>query len=132
MARRWKPIGRVRIVQPPFGEAPSWVREAWVGLELPFIYPPRAYLTAGGVVTGPKTFLGQLWEALRGKANRVVGYPVYSAEAIALLAIANPDAANWWRVNTPRFLNPRQIFLFDEPACILVQSPDAPPHGARA
>lgn len=28
-------IHKIRIIKVPSGEAPEWVREAWVGLEIP-------------------------------------------------------------------------------------------------
>jgi hypothetical protein len=53
--------GIVRITSVPPGEAPPWVREKWVGLELPTIAPPRArvYSTVG-TVSGPSSCLGLL------------------------------------------------------------------------
>jgi hypothetical protein len=91
-------------------------------LELPVVLEPRRYLVFG-VVSAPQTFLGQLWGLLAGKAKRLTGYPVYSALALELLAAANPEAADWWHTNTPRFLRPGQMFLFDEASCALVQPP---------
>src|SRR5215471_17510443 len=36
-----RPGQSVRILRPPPGEAPLWVREKWVGLELPLAYGAR-------------------------------------------------------------------------------------------
>jgi hypothetical protein len=116
MARRRTPIGKVLIQRVPTGEAPFWVRNAWVGLELPIVLEPRIYHTFG-VMSAPKTIIGMLWAAVRGQTYRTTGYPVYSAEAIGLLAETNPEAAEWWRTNAPRFLRPNQLFLFDAAAC---------------
>jgi hypothetical protein len=64
---------RVLIVSVPPGEAPLWVREKWVGLELPARYSaPKTCLTFGAL-SGPPTLFGQLWAMLRGRAERVSG-----------------------------------------------------------
>ncbi len=67
----------IRIVGVPPGEAPFWVREQWVGLELPLTrHPaPRAFF-AFGVLSSPRTWLPQWWEIVRGRAARIPGYPV--------------------------------------------------------
>jgi hypothetical protein len=123
-------IGRVceiRIVQPPIGGAPSWVRQAWVGLELPVVRNTRcrAYRTFD-VLRGPKSLLGELWGLLRGKARRKTGYPVYAGSAVDVLAASNPDAANRWRENAPHLLRPGGMFLFNEDACSPLT--ESPPH----
>lgn len=73
---------RVRIISVPPGQAPGWVRKAWVGLELPLAEEPQ-----GGVQFG----------ALRGKPENLGGYHVPSEEALAILEQKNPKAAKWWR-----------------------------------
>jgi hypothetical protein len=67
----------VRIIGVPPGEAPLWVREKWVGLELPLTrYPaPRDYFTFG-VLSQPAECLAQLWAVARGRARRVAGFAV--------------------------------------------------------
>jgi hypothetical protein len=69
------PPGRkqIRILATPPGDAPDWVRQAWIGLTLPL---------------APDAPAGQDL--------------VYSHEAVAVLAKANPKAADWWRKNFPR------------------------------
>ena len=64
---------KIRMIAVPPGDAPEWVRNAWVGLELPLV--PDA------------------------PDNRDM---VYSHEAVAVLAAANPNAADWWRANFPK------------------------------
>jgi hypothetical protein len=123
-------IGRVckiRIVQLPIGAAPSWIRQAWVGLELSVVRSARsrAYLTFD-VLRGPKSHLGDLWDLLRGKARRITGYPVYAGSAVDALAASSPDAANWWRENAPHLLRPGRMFLFNEDACSPLT--ESPPH----
>lgn len=69
------PPGRakIRMIAMPPGDAPEWVRRAWVGLELPLVpdAPDQKEL-------------------------------VYTHEAIAVLAAADMKAAGWWRANFPR------------------------------
>lgn len=64
---------KIRILSIPPGDAPESVRRAWVGLELPI--------------------------APDSPGNRCL---VYSNEAIAVLALADPTAAQWWRDHHPK------------------------------
>ena len=59
----------IRIVRTPPGEAPLWVREKWVGLELPLAsgdYGPRHAYTSG-VLSGPSNRLIALVRLLLGR-----------------------------------------------------------------
>jgi hypothetical protein len=108
----------VEIVAAPIGEAPLWVREAWIGLELPLAWPSDAQrITVYGVLTMPTSRFGLLWANLLGRRQRVDGYRVTSAEAIHLLGKHRADAAAWWRAEAPAFLEPGMCFVFDAPAC---------------
>ena len=108
----------IKIVAAPIGEAPLWVREAWIGLTLPLSHPTRSrQYPVIGVLTGPRTFLGQCWAILRGKVDRIESYPVFSAEAVSLLGQSQPEAAAWWRSEVTRCTLPGRKFLFDAPAC---------------
>lgn len=111
------PARKVRIIQAPIGEAPEWVREAWVGLELPLVERHEITAETGGVLTGPTSLIGYWWARLRGKLHSTTGYTVRSARAIELLERTRPDAANWWRTHAPRFCDPNEGFIFDSPAC---------------
>lgn len=112
------PRPRIRIVQAPIGEAPLWVREAWIGVELPVLVATPQVFETWGVLTSPKTWISYWWRRLFGPSNKVEGYAVYSAEAIELLGFRQPLAAQWWRQNAPGFTHPRAQFIFDEPACL--------------
>jgi len=111
------PARKIRIVRAPVGEAPEWVREAWVGLELPLHESDETTVETGGVLSGPWTPFGYWWARLRGKSHRTTGYLVHSARAIQILARTRPDAADWWRTHAPRFCKPHEGFIFDSPAC---------------
>lgn len=110
---------KIRIKSTPPGEAPEHVRQAWVGLEMPippgFEGPRRAY--GFGVLSGPKSWLIEMFMVLVGRAPRDFGYIVFSKVAIDLLATRSPEAASWWRQNVPRFAKPGQYFLFAAECC---------------
>jgi len=112
----------IEIVFPPAGEAPLWVREKWIGLRLPVVLreaKPVRVLTSG-VLTGPKSLLAALARLLLGRYRRQRGYAVEVLTAIAALEQVSPDAARWWRENTPHLLKPKRYFLFEERACRVV------------
>jgi hypothetical protein len=121
---------KIRVITIPIGEAPDGVRQAWVGLELSVAGDPqpKAYL-GFGVLTGPVSYLGNLWGLVRGKAERLAGYPVYAGSAVELLAASNPDAAKWWRDNAPHLLRRGRLFVFNADACTLVD--EAPTHATK-
>ena len=56
--------GRIRIVAVPAGEAPQWVRETWVGIELPLALRQAHNVHTFGVLSGPRSFLAALWRLL--------------------------------------------------------------------
>ena len=108
----------IRIIGVPPGEAPLWVREQWVGLELPLTRQsaPRAYYVYG-VLSAPRSWLAQWWGIIRGQAERIPGYAVESAPAVDILAAANPAAAAWWLKHAPHLIGPRRYLLFHEHVC---------------
>ena len=112
----------VKIVRPPAGEAPDWVREAWVGLVLPLKEPTLTTLPNSGVLSGPKTTLGMLWATLTGAPVMSTGYLTRAARAIEILERSHPEAAAWWREHAPKFLREEAEFLFEAPACERVES----------
>lgn len=114
---------RVRIVAVPAGEAPQWVREKWVGLELPLAQwtaRPRTR-RAVGVISGPRGVLAAIAGLFSGRFGRRTGYIVDVQAAIAALEQVSPQAAAWWRTNTPHLLRPGRHFLFQEHECHLVR-----------
>lgn len=92
------------------------MRKAWVGLVLPVAGPLQKYPTRG-VLSGPKTVLGELISLFTGGPKWVPGYLVDSQAAVAILAKVNPEAAEWWRVNTPQLLTQGRRFVFQAPVC---------------
>ena len=111
------PVLSVRIVRPPKGEAPEWVREAWVGLVLPLKDARLQTLPICGVLSGPRSGLRMLWDSLTGASVTTTGYLAPAARAIEVLEASRPLAARWWRDHAPRFLREEAEFLFDAAAC---------------
>ncbi len=115
----------IRIVSPPDGEAPPWVREAWVGAELPLAGEAgQIDALTYGVTSGPRTIAGRIWGLIAGKPKRRRGYPVDAITAVGILAATHPDAAVWWRDNVPHALRGGRVFLFNEASCSPVPLPD--------
>jgi hypothetical protein len=111
----------ILIISVPPGEAPLWVREKWVGLELPVRYSaPKTYFTFG-ILSAPSTRLGQFWGMLRGRAERVSGYVVEASRAVGILEGSSPAAAPWWRENA-HHVAPKRYLVFHECACRVVDA----------
>ena len=112
------PDWAVRIVAVPPGEAPLWVRQKWVGLDLPVMrYAAHRKFLAFGVQSIPCSWPAQWAAILRGRAERVAGYAVEAAPAVGILAKVSPDAAAWWRENTPHLIAPKRYLVFHEEVC---------------
>ncbi len=120
---------RIRILDVPPGEAPLEVRRRWVGLELPLVPgdtgPVR--MLAQGVVTGPRRKPGKwlcLWYRLTGRVFEREGYRVPALQALEALEPVAPDAAAWWRTNTPHLFERTptsvQVLIFDAHVCALI------------
>jgi hypothetical protein len=111
----------VRIISVPPGEAPLWVREKWVGLELPLTgwISPKKFPTFGAV-SGPRTYLAQLWAAFMGRAERIYGFPVDASRALEILEVSSPEAASWWRKNTPELIQPKRYLVFHAEVCQII------------
>ncbi|MCK9588143.1 MAG: hypothetical protein M0Q93_02130 [Terrimicrobiaceae bacterium] len=90
-------MNKFKIIAAPPGQAPEWVRNEWIGLELPLDEP------ANGVQMG----------VLGGQAENVGGCAVRGDIAIDLLEGKSPDAAQWWKVNAPHVMCGRLVFARD-------------------
>jgi hypothetical protein len=99
-----------------------WVREKWVGLELPVHYSvPKTFFTLG-LLSAPSTLLGRLWALLRGRAERVSGYVVEGRGAVDILERSSPEAAAWWQKNAPQHFAPKRYLIFHESVCRVVDA----------
>jgi hypothetical protein len=91
-----KPDWTVRIIAAPPGEAPLWVRQRWVGLDLPVArYSGRSRFLGLGVLTIPRSWWGQWLAVARGRAELVAGYAVEALPAVGILGESSPEAAAW-------------------------------------
>jgi hypothetical protein len=112
--------GRIRVIAVPAGEAPQWVREKWVGVELPLALRSAHDFRTFGVLSGPRSFLAALSRMLTGRFTRRRGYAVEVAAAVAALERVHPDAAVWWRTNAAHLFRRTSYFMFREHECQLV------------
>ena len=107
----------VKIVRRPTGEAPEWVRDAWIGMSLPLAREEERSWIGLGVLSGPYNPFAQIWARIRSKAFKISGYAVNAKAAVDSLADHQPNAAAWWRKNTPLLLDGKRNFVFDTSAC---------------
>lgn len=108
---------RIKIVRRPIGEAPEWVRDAWIGLSLPLAVERQRTWWGLGVLSGPSNPLLQLWALALGKGVKLTGFNVNAKEAVDLLEEVDPRAAGWWREHTPKLVSGQRCFVFDADAC---------------
>ena len=115
---------RVRIIVIPPGEAPPWVREQWVGLELPLAQSSATARSRRvfGVLSGPRGAFARWLAILRGRTGRETGFAVRILDALAVLERKSPEAAAWWRTNVPHMTSPLRCFLFSESVCQVLDS----------
>ena len=106
---------RVRITSVPPGEAPLWVRRAWVGLELPLTskYGAPARVGVHGVMSGPRGTAARVLAILLGRFEHQRGYVVSAPAAVDVLELADPRAAKWWHESAPHMLQPGKFFVFE-------------------
>ena len=90
----------LEITATPPGQAPEWVREKWIGLEIPLNQQQQGLLTIG---------------VLGGHPQNSGGYQVDGKVAIELLEKKSPEAANWWRRNAPFVLS--SLLIFKKEVC---------------
>jgi len=96
--------GRVRVFDIPPGEAPDWVRRAWVGVELPTQNRMPKPIEVIQMSTGEP-------------AGEWVGYAVSGIAALAAVAAVNARAAEWWRSNLPAITTPDYKLIFPANVC---------------
>jgi hypothetical protein len=101
------PLGFVRIVKTPAGEAPEEVREQWVGLILPC---PEGEEPTHSIGHG----------VMSGAVSERLGYTVPAVIAIDILAMKDPRAANWWVSCTPYYTATAE-FTFRAEECEVVR-----------
>lgn len=91
-------MSSIRIIATPPGQAPEWVREAWVGIEIP-LTEQESGLVGTGVLGGPPENTG--------------GYQVFGSDAFRALTLKSPEAAQWWLREAPWALGNKLVFARD-------------------
>ena len=107
----------IEIVNRPTGEAPDWVRDAWIGLHIPLKEENTITAETFNAGNAPRTQLGFVIARLMGRSELKTGYVVSSKTAVEILAASHIKAAEWWVDNVPNILHPEMIFIFNEQAC---------------
>ena len=100
---------KIKFISRPDGQAPEWVRDAWIGLivETPGTSNPNEGIMIG-VQGGP----------IEDDDRNIGGYEVNTKEAVTALEKTNPEAALWWKENFPiEFLN---TLVFGKEFCEIV------------
>ena len=110
----------ITIVRRPIGEAPDWVRDAWIGLSMPLAAKRQRMWRTLGVMSGPSNALAQVFALVRGKSIKIDGFAVLAKVAVARLESDQPQAAQWWRENAPDLLKGSRCFVFDADACEVI------------
>jgi hypothetical protein len=113
----------IRIVTRPRGEAPEWVRDAWIGLAIPTEQHGPVEWKSFGVLSGPRSVWLERLRLWLGWVERGQGYIVSAPLAINLLAAQSPAAAAWWREHCPHLLAPQASLAFRADECKLVHGP---------
>ncbi len=113
----------IQIVNRPIGEAPENIRDAWIGLTLPLAPNHVGLLNRRGVsvLSIPRSWLVFRLMAWFGKRQEMRGYVVDARAAIACLDRVSPEAADWWRRNTPQLLKSGRGLLFNEECARMVE-----------
>ncbi len=61
-----------------------------------------------------------LWELFRGRSEIWTGYRVAIDDTVRALEDASPEAAQWWRDNTPHIFQPGGALLFPTDVCRVI------------
>lgn len=94
----------IKIIATPPGQAPEWVRKAWVGIEV-----QATQSSCGGIQMG-----------IRGGApQNLGGYSVQGNVAFAVLAEHSPRAYQWWEENAAYVFS--SVLVFHRDVCEVVQ-----------
>jgi len=115
---------KIMIVKIPEGEAPFWVREQWLWLELPLLEIPNnpGRYFCEGVISG-KNPLIRLWNQIGnffGLGLIYDGYVVETTAAVNVLRSKSPAAAKWWIENCRLLDNQDHLIVFRREECVLV------------
>ena len=119
----------IRVIAAPRGEAPLWVRQAWIGLDLPVARPEVVEVSTAGVLSG-RSLWSQITRLLHlAPTEWKEGYVVDRGAAVSLLHAHAPEAAAWWRANVPEVKRQDGSCVLFNSSCgqRLVTDDDTPP-----
>ena len=121
--------GWIRINSTPFGEAPLWVRQSWIGIDLPLAGPTLVDAPIYGVLSS-QSWWNRLWFRLGFlPKQRISGYLVEMATAVDLLRKHAPEAAAWWLQHVPEVAwRDGRRFIFDSASCQRIAANDPGKH----
>lgn len=104
-------MAKIKIITPPAGQAPEWVRQAWVGLELPVSDAP------GQQSHEPRYQQRGVLGSMASPDN-IGGYNVRTEKALEILRKENAQAAEWWDDH----INPQAMpwLVFGKKFCELI------------
>lgn len=97
----------VRVKEAPPGGDIEWIRNAWVGLELPAFGPSTAEVSEFAFITPDG----------RPTSSRLIGYWVNSGFAINILAQSQPEAAKWLVGNIPELSESPGAYIWFSARC---------------
>jgi hypothetical protein len=115
-------VKHIRIIATPPGEAPTHIREAWIGMTLPLAeipHPQPSYWRTVGVLRKDQGWFSTLKRLFRSSLveQPIPSYVVSVLVAMEALRAHSPSAVDWWERHTPHLMNPGSMFCFDASCC---------------
>lgn len=112
----------IEIHSVPQGKNPLWVREAWVGLQLPSLDDAPIKVPVAEIDNRlPRSGFGAFFRGLKDGATQTVderfGYSVDARTAVGIVSLTNEDAAKWWLENVPQIMRVNMPLLFETACC---------------
>jgi len=111
---------KVRVVSVPPGEAPLQVRDAWVGVEMPY-NPFMTYIAAAASAVGLRNSGVLSGKEVGEEDPNEGGYAVCAGDAIAALRQhGRTEAAAWWEQHGFG-RDPTDFLIFGQQFCEVVE-----------
>lgn len=104
----------VQIIARPPGDAPDWVRDAWIGLTL--LIDPSCPTTVSISVRYTNRNIREYLKDAPEPDENTGGYPIAGRHAIEMLRQTGKiEAADWWLREAPHMLD--TYFIFARHVC---------------
>lgn len=109
----------IEIHSTPQGKNPLWVREAWVGLQLPSLdeVPIKVPVADVGNRPSVRALVRGLKDGAVAPLKERFGYSVNAKIAVGIVSLTNEDAARWWLENVPEMMRQDMPLLFETACC---------------